>query len=528
MIRRIFINFAPVFLLLPASLAVGLYFFKKYDLLFSTENQLYFYYYIILAAAPLYLLLIRARPEFGHEILEVVSQFVERFSKHKLIYFTFVLAVSIFFLSTAYFHISTFTERDRWILEDEIPIIPIDAPIPLRAAWVLSRFLPIDMAVPVLGLFSMLFWFMFLVYVHGRESSQGWLVLMVFAFTFLNKSFFELLYANWELPSAIFGWIGLYGIWKRRISLGFLFVIAATVCKNSGIYQLAVAVALFAFVLYQDRSKKNGAWQKIDIPFLAFLLGYFALNYWGTFYYMFAFRGGPEYVLTTGATRVLWFSTFAEFAQILFWDYGIILFLGMIGIFVSRTAYFPLISFGSLIFLRSFSSLSVGYYPLIFLAALSFFSYFALSFFMTILNRWRLFVIFIALASVFNLVNFYILFSYYPFWMNKLNSNFNQFVQYTAENFPEGGRIYQREISLKPYLARLGRNRLGDIRYRIYPEDKQAALDEFALPGCKLIVMQRDDLGISVDELVSLGFSRMPYELRDEHGMWHSFSRDCQ
>ncbi|NOH00767.1 MAG: hypothetical protein HND47_01695 [Chloroflexi bacterium] len=527
--KKVFIHYAPLFLLLPMSLAVGLYVVEKFDLLYAAQNRFYFYYYIALAAAPLYFVFVRAKTDLGEEILEIFTRFVGRFAAHKWIYASSVVAVSILFLMTANSHISTYTERDRWIFEDDIPIVPIDMPILLRMAWALNRFLPMDLSVPVLGLFAMLLWLAFLIHVHGGEGKQGYLALLVFALTFMNKSFFELLYANFELPSALLGWMGLYAIWRRRINLGLFFVVLSTVWKNTGLFQLMAAAVLLVFILFQDRARKEDLLKKFNIPFLIFLILYFILNYWGSLYYMFALRDGPAYVLASDE-RIFWFSTFADFIHNLAADYPLVLVLGILGTMTSGMGWFPLLSLGALGFVRSFSDLSSVYYPLVFLPGLSFFSYFVLNRLMSLfkMKAGRLLLAFSLLgAAAFPFVG---LFSYYPFGMNRWNSNFDAFIRKLSFRFPEAGRIYQRDISLKPYLQDRRGVDLDAIEFRSYPEERSDFISELSQPGCKLIIAEVSHLGvvgITEDDLVSMNYSEYPYQLVDGSGEWTAYSKEC-
>jgi hypothetical protein len=530
MLRTLFVRYSPIILLLPTTLAVGWYCIESFNLLYLPANRFYFYYYVLLAAAPLYFVFVPIKPEFSNDLLEIFNKFIENFKRNKWKYMVATLAISILFMEAAGQHISTYTERDRWVLENDLPIIPIDVPVPLRIARGLTHFLSIDLAVPMLGLFSMLIWFSFLVYTYGGENGGGWLVLLVFAFTFINKSFFELLYANFELPAAIFGWIGLFGVWRRRINLGLFFVILSTIWKNTGIFQLAVAVILCAFVIYQDRRAGQGTRQRIDAGFLIFMLGYFALNYWGSFYYMFALRSGPGYVLASDSERIIWFASFFEFVQTLARDYFAVFILGVIGAVVGRMGPFPLLSFGMLIFVRSFSQLSSFYYPLIFLPGLSFFAGFALVRISGYFRNGIMQVVAIILVLSITTYQFIAMSPSYPFGMSRLNSNFDPFIRKLSWRFPKTGIIYQRDISLKPYLIeRLGEN-LNAVIFRNYPENENEFMSELSRPGCKLIIATREHLGligITEGDLISMAYSEQPYKLEDQSETWVAYSRDC-
>jgi hypothetical protein len=530
LIKKAFINYTPIFLFLPVSLAIGLYCIREADVLLR-HNGFPLIYYICLAAAPLYFIIFRVRQDFGQEVLEIAGKLPERLSKHKWFFLLIAIAFSIFFLYLATIHISTNrSERDFWILDNNVPVLPMDSPIPSRLALAVSLFTPTDLAVPLLNLSFVLMWFVFLIYVYAEENQHSIVVLLAFIATFFNGAIYIIMKADMDLPSALLSFIGLYGIWKGKFNLGLFLLVLGAVWKNTGIFQIGTGVILLAYLCWQARS----FWKvisKIDIALLIFLAIFFIANQWGLFYYIAVIRGGPGYLVSPiPSQQIFWLTSFETFGQVLSRNYTLLLILGLIGgILVKKIRVFFWLSFGVLMFVRCFSTISGdGGYVMIFVPALSFFSLYGIG------HMWDLFksiwlksllVVLIVGLSVVTLIGTTLF--YYSRDMTRLNSNFDEFVAYTAENFPVNGEIYQRNISLIPYLRNHGRSK-ADIIFNYYFGTKENVMAELIQPGCKLIIMERNDLGISEGDLTSIGFSDKPYTLRDDSGTWVVYSRDCK
>lgn len=526
-LRKIFVNYAPIFLLAPFSLAVGLYVFRNAEVLSREENLPFYYFYIFFSLAPLYFVLFRSRQDLGNEVLEIKEKFVERFSRHKWIYLAIAAGFSIFFLYIASIHISTYYERDQWILENALPILPIDLVLTHRLALVLSWIVPIDIAIPLLNLFFILAWFAFLLYVNAGEGNSWVVLFLVFISTFFTGTLYLTQYATFELPTALLSFIGLYGIWRRKFGIGLLLLIIGGALKNTGIFHVATGGLLLLFVLYQDGLLKE-TFKKLDVSLLVFLGIYFILNHWGVYYYIFAFQNGPEYIVSVNTNQIFWLSSFLTFIKYLGLGYSVVFIFGLLGAcMVKKIRLFALFSVGLLMFLRCFSKLADGGYASIFVAGLSFFSIFGIAYVLNMLIQQRSRNFFILLLIGFNVYSLYTILSHFPSGMNRLNSNFDEFIEKIAKDFPRDGRIYQRQISLIPYLREHGRSSVDDIEFDLYPEIKEPVLVSLSEPGCRLIVMPHGELGITEEELLELGYSQDPFRLVDHSGLWVAYSRSC-
>lgn len=528
-IRKMFVDYSVSLLLLPFSIFVGLYTVKSQLLSFTDSNWLLLYFYIGFIFFPFTFLFFQS--SLGDDVLKVGKNFKERFLIYKWIYFVFILVFSLFFLYMAAIHISTFFERDQWILAGDLPTLPIDMIVLPRIASVLSWFVPIDIAIPLLNLAFIIFWFCFLVYVTPVEKYTWINVLLVFGFTVFAGGFYTTLYASFELPSALVCFVGIYGIWKRKYNLGFFLLIMGGVFKNTGIFHVAAGGGLLLFVLWKDR---NFNFKKItnllSAPLVIFLIIYFILNHWGQFYYILAERGGPGYIVATDASDFFLLSSVVTFIYYLFKESTILFLLGIMGILLEKDKkHLAVFSFFFLLVLRSFSKLADGGYAIMFIPALSFFSLFGIGHVWNFLGKKRIGFIMLIALIIFNFKSIWDIVHFIPGGMNHRNSNFGEYVAKLARRFPDDGYIYQKDISVLPYLRDI-RGDLDAIRFRPFPEIRQDALTELALPGCKLIVISKDDLawiGVSEIDLMNMGYSDKPYILRDSSGNWVSYSKEC-
>ena len=500
-------------------------------------------FYLGLAALPLYFLVFRVKPDFGQEVLGVIKQIPGRLSKKKWIY----LLVGLLFLTVLFLLASTYiatieNERNRWILDNNVPVLPVDVPIPARIALVFSWFTPTNIAIPLVNLLFILLWLVFLVYVDVGADALSLVAVLAFLVTVCNGVTYDALKANFELPAALLSFIGLYGIWRGKVNLGLFFLIIGGIFKNTGMFQVAAGAIFLAILCVQMRSVRKMI-SKIDITLLIFLIIYFIASQWGGFYYIYAVRSGTGYLLNPSPIqKTFWLSSFVTFVQMLASYYSLLLILGLIGgLLVPKNRIFFGVSFGILIFLRCFSIIAGNYYSMIFVPALSFFALFGIKALLGMFKHvWmqRLVVLLIIAISLVTLSG--TLVGAYS-EMTRLNSNFDEFISNVVKNFPAKGTIYQRNISLIPYLRDQGRNIslvtfLGtekpnpdyDIEFQYYNENKTDVVTELAAPGCKLIVMQKNDLGISKEELLSLGYSDTPYALKDNSAAWEAYSRDCK
>lgn len=518
----------PFFLFLPVSFVVGIWMVINTSMLLQAENRFYFYFYILFLLLPLYLAFFHPRDDFGKDILNVLKGL--KAIDQKWLYGLLWGVFSLIFLYIAAIHISTYYERDRWVLSNEIQIVPIDMVIPSRMAYFFGLFMPTDVSIPFTNLLFLTLWFVFLVYVGEKKGTTWFPIFLVFIATFLTGTLFTAQYATFELPAAILSFIGLYGVWRKHTSIGLFFLTFGSVFKNTGIFFVATGAVLLLILLWQEGALKN-IFKILDMPFVIFLAIFFLASHWGSFYYITVLRGGPGYLVDPSADQIFWLTPLVVFVKVLAANYTLLFIFGMIGSFFARSyGVLAFVSLGVLMALRSFSKWADDGYAMMFIPALSFFALLGIEYLQKkISTKW-----FFALLSLFivgfGIYKFSSLLEAFPGGMHRLNSNFDQFIVKMARRFPEDGFIYERDISLKPYLKN---NRGGDldaIRFRSYSDDRGDFVEEMSQPGCKLIIAENRHLqivGISKEDLIAMGYSEHPYVLVDSSGTWVSYSKEC-
>jgi len=201
------------------------------------------------------------------------------------------------------------------------------------------------------------------------------------------------------------------------------------------------------------------------------------------------------------------------------------------GIFLTRNEkYFAVFSLGILLALRSLSKQADGGYVVMFIPGLSYFALKGISqLWILLMGNWMRFVLSLTLITL-NFHSLWGIVNFIPGGMNHKNSNFDEYVAKLARRFPDDGYIYQKDISILPYLKEARGGDLDAIRFRFVPETRQEALPELSSPGCKLIIISRDDLeqiGLSETDMIDMGYSVSPYVLTDSSGNWMSYSKEC-
>lgn len=525
-----FINYAPLILLLPLSLIIGLYISSNLDTLLYPENLRYLYVYLLYLFAPLFFIVFRPRQDLGNEFLEIIDKFSSRFRRNFWANLVIAMVFSAFFLYIASIHISTYLERDRWILGD-LPIIPLDMVFLPRVAYILRWFVPIDIAIPLTNLPFILLWFAFLVYINPADENSWNTVLLAFTSTFFTIVIYTTLYATFEFPSAAVSFIGLYGIWRKKFSTGLFFLILGSLFKNTGIFQFVPGVILLAMHCWQEKSFRK-VFEKIDVPLLVFLGMYWILNNWGLYYQIFILNHGLGYLVKPREDEIIWLSAFLTFIKALLTKYSMLTLLWLIGIILSKEhRFFALTITGALLVVRSFSRWADPEYAQIFVPGISYIALIGIVHLQKLPKlRQAKFLVPILIIG-FNLFNLSVLFQYTPNGMNKLNSNFDQYIGKLARRFPKVGRIEEKGISLFPYLSEKWGGDLDAVEFRYMDaRNKTEFIEEISQPGCKLIIIQKDYLdqvSVTEEDLISLGYSTSPYVLEDQSGVFISYSRNC-
>lgn len=530
-LKKIFIDYTALIFLLPFSYAVGVYVFRNFDILKNTFPFLYFYLFI--ALAPLYFLFFRPNQSLGGEFIDIPRKLLDRILYHKWAYLFTGFVFSVTFLYMGSIHISTYMARDEWIIQNSWPILPIDLVILPRFAALFVGVFPTDIVVPFVNLLFIILWLCFLIYITPINNYSWIIVLVVSATAFFTDVLTVMLHANFEFNSALICFLGIYGIWRKKYNLGLFLLILGGVFKNTGLFHVTAGVLFLIFELWRNGNLSFGKIRSIfDIPLVVFLGVYLVLNVWGLGYLILVERGS-DWVTAPKAEQVFWLSSFQTLIFYMYQNGRITFILAVAGVLFSKeNRVFAAFSVMVLLMLRSLINLADGQYAIMFLPVLSYLSLIGILQLMTFLAQPRIQLFLYALLLVFNIYSFtwMILHPITPGGMNRRNSNFDEFIAKLARRFPDDGYIYQKSISLTPYLLEARGGDLDAIRIRPLPEDRQSFLPELSQPGCRLLIVDKDALvwiGITEEDLATMGYSKKPYVLTEATGLWVSYSKEC-
>jgi hypothetical protein len=307
--------------------------------------------------------------------------------------------------------------------------------------------------------------------------------------------------------------------------------VLGSVFKNTGIFQFVPGGVLFAMYCWEEKSVRK-VFEKLDIPLLVFLGIYWLLNNWGLYYQIFVLNNGLGYLVKPRGDEIIWVSAFLTFIKALMDNFAILILLGLAGMILSKeNRSFVFVITGLLLFARSFSRWADPEYAQIFVPGLAYIALFGLVYLGRSLKLQQAKFLLLVLILGFNIFNLVELLQHTPNGMNRLNSNFDQYIGKLARRFPDAGRIYERGISIKPYLREKWGGDLEGLEFRYLEfRGRSEFIDEMSQPGCKLIITQKDFLGqidATEEDLISLGYSMRPYLLEDQSGNFISYSRGC-
>ena len=372
-----------------------------------------------------------------------------------------------------------------------------------------------------------------MIYVTPVNDYSWIVVLVVSATAFFTEVLTVILHANFEFNSALICFLGIYGIWRKKYNLGLFLLILGGVFKNTGLFHVTAGGLFLLFELWRNGNLSFVKVRNIlDIPLVIFLGIYLILNVWGLGYMILVERG-PDWLTAPKPEHVFWLSSFQTLIFYIYQNGKITFVLSLIGFFLSKeNRILAAFAVGVLLIFRSLINLADSQYAIMFLPALSYLSLVGILQLEAFFPQKKMQLVFYAALIMFNIYSFtwMMLHPITPGGMNRRNSNFDEFIAKLARRFPEDGYIYQKSISLQPYLAEARGGDLDAIRIRPLPEDRQSFLPELSQPGCRLIIVDRDALvwiGITKADLAEMGYSEKPYVLIEETGLWVSYSKEC-
>lgn len=481
----------------------------------AIEKTCILIFYSFLALLPLIFFFVKGRNEINSQLNGIIDGLLSISKKAWKIYLIFFLLFAVFYISLSYFHIPTLDGRVRWF-SDRVPPFPYDPPFHTRLSLVLSWFLPVEFVSPAISLFCIFLLYLFLIYANGDRAV--WSPILLFCVVFSNAYILKNSYfSNIELPTAVFGFIGLFAIMRKKFSVGVLLLTLSCILKITSLFYAIGGGIFMAYHIVRDHRNLK----KVNFSLLLICGIFVAFNLAGLFYYILKMRGGPGYIVQTGGAA-FWTSSFINFLKVFVSKYLFLTTLATVGIlfFKDVRRYFALISLVLVLLLRCISSLSGGYYDLFFVPLLAFPAFLGILWSTEKGGKLqdsfgKLTIIVLAAASVFQL--FFTLEKVNRMNINKCNSNFVGLTRKLSEQLPPNTVVYQRKISLKPYLFRLGRN---DLIYFYHSEDKAKVLDNLKNEkGPTLLLHPKGDLGITDEELLSIGLKKS-FELSDITNHW--------
>jgi hypothetical protein len=483
------------------------------------EKTCILFFYTFFGFLPLIFFLVKENDKINQELTAITQDSFKLLWDKRKVYFPFLGLFAVFYLWMAHFHIGTLDERVRWFA-DKVPHFPYDPPFPTRFSLVLSWLIPFEFVTPLISLASIFVWFVFLIYIGEGKSVSA--LIFTFLVMFSNAYILdESIFANMELPAAIFGFVGLYGVLKKRFTLAILFLTLSCIFKITGLFFL---VCGFVITIYYFFKNKNTL-KQINFSLLIVCFVFIIINQAGLFFYVMIIRGGPGYIITIG-NHIFWLSSLKNFLVVFLTGYLFLFVIAAIGIiFDEKHRKSCLVLLFLLLLFRCSSRLSDGYYVLFFIPSLSFGAFYGLNWLFKKLGNLRVINLSAALVliAISTFQFFCTLDKVNNRLINKYNSNFTSLVKTLAKELPKDTVIYQRRISLKPYLSRLGRK---DIVYLLHNENKEEVL-ELLRKGNKpaLLFDHKNDVGITEEELSEIGFKHK-FELIDKTNGWRLLFKD--
>jgi hypothetical protein len=497
------------------------------------NERLPFAYYALCGLFPLTMYLVRGRKELETEIAQVWSTLLERFREHGRYYALSIAGFSILFLGLAFLHIPMLDDRVWRFAIHNTPFwlrFWQEPPLYLQLSYLIHLVLPIEIVSPFISLTTILCFFLFLVYINGGEKPSYVFLTLIVAFAPVWALLYTY-YSNLEIPAAMFGFIGLFAIMRKKYSLGFLAFLYSLTFKVTAFFYVFVGVVVIVYHLVQDWKNIK----KLNLSLILIGIAFMGMNYWPLTKYILG-RGGPGYIITTSYS-LFWITPFFDFLEFFFLRLLSLTLFAVVGFF-SKNKYSRLavVAMLLLLFFRNFSRLSELYYPLFFVPPLAFLAYQGIVHLDKVVRKKGnlprgsvvVLVVLVAVAYFFysgTMVNQRVI--------NRTNSNLISLAGELSANHPKPTRILQRGISLEPYFDRNGATRDVD---HLYPNSRQEFFVMLPEQGCVIWLSRKLDLEfmeISEAEFYELGFyDFIPLPDRTEHlrdgtGRWIMLQRDC-
>ena len=493
------------------------------------QQPYHFFFTSAMALSPFLFYFTRSGESMLREIKEIATGSSLTLNK-VFLYIAFISVFVVIYFSVASLDIPTLTFRVRNWVDTPPPYFPYqtETPYPGNLMWMLSWFIPWQFSPATVQLLG--FGTIFLYFLCNNKRQSSFVPVAIFSVSFFHLYLMSLSsLAAFELTTSIFGTLGILAIINRNFAIGFLALTLASVFRHSGPIFAVIGGAVYLFHVANKRASLRQFWPLILVcAILSAAHQLFLLNR------IVTVTKGLGYMtdaVGTDHTVPLYFVTAFGFIRELATNYPIVFTLAFVFMIWGlatrdRQAMKLMFVFISLMALRAVFQMYTSYYNMFFYPVLMIMAFqmicLSYDFVSTRVRRPGLLLYPILLVGVAGQVVFS-----YGLWDNaritRHNSNFDQAMARLAETLPKHAVIFQSEVSLAPYLRDLGRH---DVEFRYYSENKNEVLSMLGKEGCRVFVAPEDELGITNQELFSIGY-KDTYGLRSTARPWRLFSKDC-
>lgn len=416
--------------------------------------------------------------------------------------------------------VTTIAERIRWMSSGPIPFFAWDPPLPNQIGTMLAFIFPPDWLSAPMETAALGALYVFLLAAAGLRTH--WLVPII-----LSVALFEfpetirwLGFGYFEFTAAVFGGIGLILLAEGRFVAATLSILAACLFKNTGaIFGITGIIVLVTRLTVVRSDFQRVPW------FLMAVAGFVALSeYFGVLYYIFYIRGGAEYLFSFKAP-ILWFLGFAEFYPVLFGLAAAGLIIGAI-----KRDGVTLRAGGLLVLLVGVRSLIVGagggYYDLFAFPLAIFIAFRGLHHVIERVSPAFCKLVMVAMLA-------FVIPSVAAVWqawsidpLNKVYGRWNLLVAAITAHLPVGALVFQRRISVIPYLP------VAIARETTFLGISERNIEGFLIPltqavqaGRCVVVISPSGYLVSDDRLRAAGMNAVPAEVSVTG--YRAFSANC-
>ncbi|MBN2501247.1 MAG: hypothetical protein JXB38_10745 [Anaerolineales bacterium] len=527
-VRYFFLRFVGNHILFYTLLPIGAVFtiYLTYKLSSSSyiftdpEYRRYFWYYLVQAAIPLTYFFVPGKARVNTEIKAELEKLWRKFKAHWKLFLIAWICFAAIYLYLGYNAIPTLNARALRFLEREPPFIPIEPMLGMLLSFELNWVMPAELVSPMISLFAFTLIYLFFIFVNEEDASIIPLT-MLFILTNSWIVYFSLM-GNIELIPAVFGFLGMFSIMRRRYSLGAILLMIGAMIKASTLFFVIPAALVIGYHIIRDRRTLKEL--NYAVAFIAAFYALWAL--FGIYLYITNTHGSADYLFTSKG-YIIWVTPALRWINQFFGRYIYLTLISLLAFFYKGKYRNTALTLFVLVFIaRNISRLWGGYYILFYIPQLVFLTFLGISFlFRTISSHWPGYVKWFVIGAliVTSVTQWTTETNAYNTTINRFNSNLIELVTQMAAELPREVTVVQRRISIKLYFDRLGRD---DIQYFNYSENRERTLQGLQESGCIVLLSRQDDLKITDTDLKAIGYQQI-YDLQDDTGVWRLWLKDC-